>query len=766
MNKLKEEFNTFLNTNLNAEQKKAVTPKNGSFLVIAGAGSGKTRVITARITNLILEHNVEPSSIIALTFTNKAAGEMQHRIEQFLPHLQTKPIIATFHSYCLRLLKTHRHLLEKETFTILDANDQYKLVQTILKDHGLAQSFNAKTLLSNFSSFKMSDILKLDNDLPNIPDHHMQKFMELYNAYEGQKRVSNYFDFDDLLYRTYQLFATNATFQAQHHNRYRHILVDEYQDTNTIQHELLKKMSQVDHNLAVDSVCAVGDEDQSIYSWRGATIQNILDFDKEFHSTSIIKLEQNYRSTQRILDIANHVITHNSQRNHKKLWSDSTENHTPLQLECLSDLQEAYAITNNIKVLEKTEPLSSIAILYRTHYQSRIIEEALIKDSIPYKMIGGIQFYERKEIKDLIAYLRLVINPFDKMSFIRIINCPLRGFGAKFEEQFLQLWNSEPFSDFITIAQKLIDETLVAPKQIITLKEFIQLFHNLSDQTSPEYALDQFIKKTEYISYLQESFDKAEAQTKKENIFEFIRAAQYAQAVHNVTLSSFLDDITLMQEHMTADKHDKDCVQMMTLHSAKGLEFNTVLLSGIEDGIMPSNQSIETGNIEEERRLFYVGLTRAKKKLLLSHSKYRNTFGQMTVQRPSRFLQEIPADLLQREEAKHWSKSQLSTFFTQWNNQSLRKTTSSISSKRDNPFNPPLKTTVRPNFNTINNPTIVTTNTVDNLQGFKRLQSVKHPKFGLGIIQLIESSGNKTFITVHFSQYGKKKIESSFLTVF
>lgn len=764
MNEYKKKFQAFISSHLNAEQQKAVIPAHGSFLVIAGAGSGKTRVITSRITNLILEHNVEPSSIIALTFTNKAAGEMQHRIEQALPHTQTKPIIATFHSYCLRLLKTNRHLLKSETFSIIDSQDQYKLVQNIIKDHGVANIFNTKQLLSSFSSFKMSETLKLNDIAVNVPDHHLQKFMELYNAYESQKRVSNYFDFDDLLYKTYHLFDTNPTFQIQHQNRHRHVLVDEYQDTNTIQHELLKKMTLINGNVTVDSVCAVGDEDQSIYSWRGATVKNILEFDQEFPNTTIIKLEQNYRSTQRILDIANHVITHNRQRKHKKLWSNETENHTPLQLECLSDLQEAYSITNSIKVLNKTQPLSSIAILYRTHYQSRVIEEALIKDSIPYKMIGGIQFYERKEIKDLIAYMRLVVNPFDKMSFIRIINCPLRGLGAKFEEQFLELWDKNPFSNFLEIARKLIDDNLIAPKQVATVSSFIKFFNDLSDQTSPVEALEQFIKQTEYIVYLQDSFDKAEAQTKKENVFEFIRAAQYAEQIHKATLASFLEDITLMQEHMTGE-NSADSVQMMTLHSAKGLEFDTVLLSGIEDGIIPSNQSIEHGNIEEERRLFYVGLTRAKKKLLLTYSKYRNTFGQMTVQRASRFLDEIPSHLIQQEEAKHWSKSQFSTFFTQWVTQSTVATNKIV--KPIKPMIQQYASMPKANFNSIVNPTIVTTSKSSSLSfgKFKRLQSVKHPKFGLGIIQLIEPKGDKTFVTVHFTSYGKKKIESSFLEI-
>ncbi|MBI2352649.1 UvrD-helicase domain-containing protein [Candidatus Dependentiae bacterium] len=746
MNNLKT-FQDFVNSELNPEQQAVVRPQNGSFLVIAGAGSGKTRVITARIMNLILEHNVDPSSIMALTFTNKAAHEMQDRIEKFLPSSKEKPIIATFHSYCLRLLKTYRHLLTKETFSILDSQDQQKLLQNIIKEHGTSSTFNVKQLASYFSSFKMSNLLKIEVDIA-VPDHHFAQFLTLYNDYEKQKQLHNYFDFDDLLYKTYQLFDTNQLFQQQHSNRYRHILIDEYQDTNLIQHELLKKMTLSNKTMIVDSICAVGDEDQSIYSWRGATIQNILDFNKEFPFTKTIKLEQNYRSSQRILDIANQVISNNTQRNHKKLWSDKQQHHNPLQIECLSDLQEAHVLVQAINTIKKTDSLHEIAILYRTHYQSRIIEEALIKEAIPYKMIGGIQFYERKEIKDLLAYLRLITNPFDKLSFSRIINCPLRGLGEKFEEHFITTWNKNPLSTFIEIAKKIIIEKEGLSKQITALQGFINLFDNLSETSQPVTALESFIKKTNYIGYLEEHFDKQEALIKKENIIEFLRAAQYAQQVHQMTLSSFLEDIALMQEQMTK-KNDADCIQMMTLHSAKGLEFGTVFLSGLEDGIIPSNQSIESGNIEEERRLFYVGITRAKQKLLLTHSKHRNSFGQITIQRPSRFLEEISPSLIQKEESKYWTKSQFSTFFNQWNQ--------------------PTKLSARPSSAKINfdknSQANYSHSPHKSLPQFKKLQSVKHSIFGIGIIQSIEEKGNKNYVTVHFQNYGKKKIDGSFLTI-
>ncbi len=762
-------FDTFVATQLNHEQKTAVQAKDGSFLVIAGAGSGKTRVITARITNLILNHQIEPSSIIALTFTNKAAQEMQHRIGQFLPNLRTKPTIATFHAYCLKLLKKNNFLNNMPDFTVIDAQDAQKLLQSIVKEKGLEKLFNVKQLISFFSNFKMNEVLKLDEPAWNM--HHAQQFIELYNAYEQQKRMSNYLDFDDLLYKTYELFVKNPDFASRHLAHHRHVLVDEYQDTNLIQHELLKQMTQQNKKLAIDSVCAVGDEDQSIYSWRGANVKNILEFHNEFIGTQKIKLEQNYRSTQQILDIANSVIKHNVDRNHKQLWSANTKQHQPLLMECLSDLQEAALVAQLIHVISKKESLNSIAILYRTHYQSRIIEEALIKESIAYKMIGGISFYERKEIKDLLAYLRLVINPFDRISLFRVINCPARGLGEKFEEQFVQTWTQNPFCNWQEIAKILISQNQLAKKQATSLQEFLQMFEILDKKNedmdsrlhgneekenqdqkrekiltkfpSVTHYLEHFIKVTGYFSYLANSFEKIEAEEKRANVAEFLRAAAYFDEHQKVGLSQFLDEISLMQEMIKQDDQTSQRVNMMTLHSAKGLEFNTVLLVGLEEGLLPSSQSIGQENVQEERRLFYVGITRAREKLFISHSKYRNTFGKLDQQRPSRFLQEIPKHFMLQQEAAHWSKSSFVTFFQEW----FTGTPQKIVQK--NTAVPEIQSTTTSSFSA----------------NIKRLQSVKHEKFGLGIAHNVEQKGDKIFVTVHFTHHGTKKIESSFLKI-
>ncbi|OGB86469.1 hypothetical protein A3J41_02840 [candidate division TM6 bacterium RIFCSPHIGHO2_12_FULL_38_8] len=737
----KQSFDTFVNTQLNPQQKIAVTAKDGSFLVIAGAGSGKTRVITARITNLILNHQVQPSSIIALTFTNKAAQEMQHRIAQFLPDLRIKPTIATFHAYCLKLLKKNAYLQNAAQFSVIDAADAQKLLQSIIKEKGLEKLFNAKQLLSFFSTFKMNDVLKLDAPAWNM--HHAQQFTELYNAYEQQKKLSNYLDFDDLLYNTFELFTKNPEFATQHLKNHRHLLVDEYQDTNLIQHALLKQMTLQNKKLTIDSVCAVGDEDQSIYSWRGANVANILEFATEFAGTKKIKLEQNYRSTQQILNVANSVIKHNVNRNHKELWSDNPKKHEPLLLECLSDLQEASLIAQLINLCKEAK--SSIAILYRTHYQSRIIEEALIKASIAYKMIGGISFYERKEIKDLLAYLRLTLNPHDRISFFRIINCPARGLGEKFEETFVNLWNQNPFSTWQEVAKMLLEQKQLAQKQATSLEQFLTFFDvakKEKDQKKVCEILNHFIKQTNYLTYLTDHFEKIEAEEKRENIAEFLRAAAYFDENNQGGLSQFLDEISLMQDLIKQDDSATERVNMMTLHSAKGLEFNIVILVGLEEGLLPSNQSIGQENVEEERRLFYVGITRAREKLLISYSKYRNVFGKLDEQRPSRFLREIPASAVLHQEAAHWSKTSFATFFQEWITGEKNATTQKIS---------------------IVSTTPETTSTFST--NIKRLQSVKHATFGLGIAHQVEQKGDKIVVTVHFTHHGTKKIESSFLQV-
>ena len=794
----KEQFQIFLQTQLNEPQRKAVEKSHGSLLVIAGAGSGKTRVITARITNLIVNHGVDPRSIVALTFTNKAAKEMQERVSTFLQDRTLLPTVATFHSYCLQILKTHQRLLPFDNFVIMDSADQQKLVGSILKKHELEKRVNLKQMIYTISSYKNRNATGTSID--DADSASIYKFNEIYNAYEQEKRLSRCLDFDDLLVYTLKLFQENKEFKAKFQATIRHILVDEYQDTNTIQNELLRHMAlDAHHKLAIDSICAVGDEDQSIYSWRGATIENILKFSKDFGQAETIKIEQNYRSTQHILDIANHVIANNTARNHKNLWSEHKQAQKTIIFECNSEFQEADMICALVQTVAQHENLQSIAILYRTHYQSRVLEEAMIKANIPYKIIGGIQFYERKEIKDLLSYLRFFFNPFDRISFSRIINCPARGLGAKFEEEFDELWSINPFSNGLDIAKMLLEEKMTATKHQ-ALNNFRHLFLNMASDITPFEALKNIIEKTHYIDYIDDNFEKAEAQTKKENIQELFRAVLHFQEEGVATISALLESIALMQDSLKKQDAAKEYVQMMTLHSAKGLEFNTIILPGLEDGIIPSTPSINDNNVQEERRLFYVGLTRACKRLLITHCRTRSTYGQTNVQIRSRFLDEIPSNFVIEQAAHYWSQSQAKTYFTQWikgsnptsidtdhvqtfgsyakpsADKGISKTSQFNGSGNKNHSSYPAKSSVKsvtPKPTYTPKPTSAIGSTIDQIKNkigqltspFKKMQSIQHKTFGLGIVHEVEVKGTVTIVTVRFNLHGMKKIDSKFLEI-
>jgi DNA helicase-2/ATP-dependent DNA helicase PcrA len=702
-------FQNFIKTQLNPAQQQAVQHCSGPLLVIAGAGSGKTRVITARITNLIVTHHVSPHSIVALTFTNKAAQEMKERIAHFLPDKSQLPFVGTFHAYCVRLLKQHSNLIAFPAFTILDTDDQAKILQGILTRAGINKTITARTAAYQISQIKNQLVNPLDNPLFSHP--YMQ---QVYMAYEREKRESKCFDFDDLMLEILRLFKTNSTFKALHQQRVRHVLVDEYQDTNGVQHELLKQMALTQitpeksamhekngipesssklksasstlkkfaeqNFLVIDSVCAVGDEDQSIYSWRGATIANMLNFQKDFGNTTLIKIEQNYRSVQPILDLANTVIEHNNKRNSKKLWSDKKGTDRIRVFTCLSEYQEGELFAQCIKVArakQKAEQPDStrekqqdIAILYRTHVQSRAIEEALIKHSIPYKIIGGIQFYERKEVKDLLAYLRLLVNPFDRPSFFRIINTPARSLGAKFEELFYNYWSSEPFLTFAQVAQRLLDDEVVKNSKKVALLSFVSLFADFNPTTLPSVVLETIIKKIKYIDYLKESYETQEAQERIDNLQELVDALRYFEVNGVNTVELFLHEVALMQEKVQKQDSNQNPVLMMSLHAAKGLEFDMVLLAGMEEGIIPSTRSLESDDaVEEERRLFYVGITRAREYLMLTHTKYRYTYGKMVDQFTSRFLDEVPARLAQRQDTSYVSQALFRSIFSDWLNQ-------------------------------------------------------------------------------------------------
>lgn len=735
------DFNTFLKEELNPEQKKAVKNIKGPLLVIAGAGSGKTRVITARITHLLQNEQVHPAQIISLTFTNKAATEMKERIKKFLGSGSGMPFVGTFHSYCLYLLKTNTHLIGWDAFTILDEDDKRSLLTKLLKKSQLYKKQTPQQVSYAISLAKNQCASLNDYIKNNVENSQLQELMQ---EYEKEKRKSKCFDFDDLLLETVKLFE-NEEFKNDHQYQVRHVLVDEYQDTNVIQHSLLKHMASAPkRELAIDSLCVVGDEDQSIYSWRGATVDNIIHFKKDFKGTKQIKIEQNYRSKKPILAIANKVIANNKNRNEKKLWSDKPGRDCVRILQCLSGYQEADIIARYCKILSNNKALASTAILYRTHFQSRVLEEALIKQSIPYNLVGGVRFYERKEIKDMLAYLRLIVNPFDRVAFMRAINCPARGLGDKFIEEFMALWDTEPLLNFKELAAKICETLAPAKKESVVF--FTNLFINKTQQGPAAEAIADILTGSGYLLYLKKSYEKQESEDRHANIKELLNAAHFFAQQSKGSVEQFLDEVSLLVEKTALENEDKVPVTMMTLHAAKGLEFDHVIIPGIEENLFPSPRSInEASQLEEERRLFYVGITRARNRLLLTHARYRQTYGQMEQAAPSRFLHEVPSQYAQSEQAASWQQYEVTTYFSRW----LGFSSANPEVMTFSQFKPPAS--------------VVKIATKPVLKGgFKKHQTIKHKVFGLGIIKDIEEKKTKTFVTAQF-KIGIKKIDSKFV---
>lgn len=769
-------FEQFLKTQLNEQQKKAVKHDKGSLLVIAGAGSGKTRVITARIAYLILHKQVDPRSIVALTFTNKAAREMEQRVISFLDGQYPPPFIGTFHAYCLRLLKQNRNLLTIPDFSIMDADDQLKIVTGIIARTHLKQKVSPKELLYHISKLKSSSIHGIAAQPEQEYDQIIQDVAQLY---EKEKRASKCLDFDDLLLEVVRLFYKHEDFKNYIHQAVEHILVDEYQDTNHVQHELLKLMSKEGKKIVAKSVCVVGDEDQSIYSWRGATVANIMNFKKDFPRTTMVTIEQNYRSVQPILEIANKVIAYNTNRNPKKLWSAKEARNRVQLMTCISGYQEAELVAQCIKQASLKQSRNSIAILYRTHFQSRVIEEALIRSSIPYTIIGGIQFYARKEIKDILAYLRLAINPFDRISFKRVINCPTRGLGTKFQEQFIETWEQEPLLDCLQLSTKLIEDKEIKGVKKDSVQEFCGTITRLQALELPTAAIEQLLVRINYIQYLKDSFDKREAEEKIENVREFIRATAHFEQQGITTVRGLLEEITLMQEK-TDKKANNDCVQLMTLHAAKGLEFDTVLLTGLEEGLLPSARSLyDSESVEEERRLFYVGITRAQERLVITHARMRNSYGSTNDQLVSRFVKEMPSSLYHANDCCSWQSYQLSRFFADWyGNKADTNTvltfglahTPSNSSRKKRPTHPhPTRAlTARAQSSKKTSASRIKNDFMSILKknvdtGWRINQPVQHKTFGIGIVKKAEKKGTVTYVTAQFKT-GTKKVNSDFLT--
>lgn len=636
---------------LNEPQREAVYHTDGPLLILAGAGSGKTRVLTHRIAYLIEERNVNPWNILAITFTNKAAGEMRERVDSLVGFGSESIWVSTFHSMCVRILRRFIDRLGYDNrFTIYDTDDQKTLMKEVCKKVAIdTKVFKERSLMSAISSAKNELILPDEFELNVGGDFAKLKIAKVYREYEAQLKANNALDFDDLLVKTVQLLQTQPDVLENYQERFRYIMVDEYQDTNTVQFQLVRLLAGKYRNL-----CVVGDDDQSIYKFRGANIRNILDFEHEFSDACVIKLEQNYRSTGNILNAANRVIANNKGRKEKTLWTANGEGELVHLRQFDTGYDEADFIAEDIKKEVRVgASYNDHAVLYRTNAQSRLLEEKFVAMNVPYKIVGGVNFYARREIKDLLAYLKTIDNGMDDIAVRRIINVPKRGIGLTTINRIQESAAERGLGFYETLmAPELIPGIGRSAAKLDSFAALIEYFKGLTGQMSITDLLREVIEKTGYMESL-DSEDKEDAQARKENIDELInKAAAYEEAAEDrdepATLSAFLEEVALVADIDSLDE-EQDYVVLMTLHSAKGLEFPHVYLAGMEDGLFPSYMTItsdDRDDLEEERRLCYVGITRAEQELTLTCARRRMVRGETQYNKISRFIKEIPAELL------------------------------------------------------------------------------------------------------------------------
>ena len=636
---------------LNEPQREAVYHTDGPLLILAGAGSGKTRVLTHRIAYLIEERNVNPWNILAITFTNKAAGEMRERVDSLVGFGSESIWVSTFHSMCVRILRRFIDRLGYDNrFTIYDTDDQKTLMKEVCKKVAIdTKVFKERILMSAISSAKNELILPDEFELNAGGDFAKLKIAKVYREYEAQLKANNALDFDDLLVKTVQLLQTQPDVLENYQERFRYIMVDEYQDTNTVQFQLVRLLAGKYRNL-----CVVGDDDQSIYKFRGANIRNILDFEHEFSDACVIKLEQNYRSTGNILNAANRVIANNKGRKEKTLWTANGEGELVHLRQFDTGYDEADFIAEDIKKeVRAGASYNDHAVLYRTNAQSRLLEEKFVAMNVPYKIVGGVNFYARREIKDLLAYLKTIDNGMDDIAVRRIINVPKRGIGLTTINRIQESAAERGLGFYETLmAPELIPGIGRSAAKLDSFAALIEYFKGLTGQMSITDLLREVIEKTGYMESL-DSEDKEDAQARKENIDELInKAAAYEEAAEDrdepATLSAFLEEVALVADIDSLDE-EQDYVVLMTLHSAKGLEFPHVYLAGMEDGLFPSYMTItsdDRDDLEEERRLCYVGITRAEQELTLTCARRRMVRGETQYNKISRFIKEIPAELL------------------------------------------------------------------------------------------------------------------------
>lgn len=739
---------------LNNKQQEAVFLTEGPLLILAGAGSGKTRVLTHRIAYLIEEKSVNPWNILAITFTNKAAGEMRERVDNLIGFGAESVWVSTFHSMCVRILRRYADRIGyTNSFTIYDTDDQKTVMKEVCKKLQIdTKNLKEKAILGKISACK-DELIGAEQFLKETQnDFGMKKIAMAYSEYQKQLKSNNAMDFDDLIFKTVELFRMNPDVLESYQERFKYIMVDEYQDTNTAQFKLISLLAGKYRNL-----CVVGDDDQSIYGFRGANINNILDFEKIFNDAHVIKLEQNYRSTQNILDAANQVISNNYGRKSKTLWTDNGEGEKINFTAYNTGFDEANGIVSDIKtkVEERKYDYRDIAILYRTNAQSRALEEKFVQNNIPYRVFGGVNFYARKEIKDILAYLKTIDNATDDVAVKRIINVPKRGIGQTTIDR-VSIYADEneiSFYDALRDARNISTISKGASK-IEPFTNMIQMLRSKASVYSVTELVEDVVEDTGYIQYLKDTETEDEVEQRVENINELItKAKNYDDTAEEPTLSGFLEEVALVADIDNLDENTNRVV-LMTLHSAKGLEYPVVYLAGLEDGLFPSYMTITSEDpnaLEEERRLAYVGITRAMKELNLSAAKQRMIRGETQYNKVSRFVKEIPRNLL-KVDGKETSERRVSKENRVIKDESVFKR------------NTPVRTPVRTNYSSLSSSNIFDKTSSGNKAtlSYGIGDNVKHIKFGIGKVVDIKDGGRDYEVTVDFDTAGTKKMFASF----
>mgnify|MGYP002713522606 FL=1 len=724
---------------LNDKQAEAVQHTKGPLLVLAGAGSGKTRVLTTSIANLIENEGVDPRNILAITFTNKAANEMKDRVAALLNMDVSHLWIGTFHSICARILRMN---IEKigysSNFTIYDTNDQRTLIKEIINDLGYKDDISVRDAQNLISSLKNksispSEFLKIDGYYRN-----QNEYYEIYRLYEKRKKEYNSLDFDDLIEKVLELFKKDKQVLEYYQKKFEYVFVDEYQDTNAGQYELIKYFGGYHNNVIV-----VGDADQSIYSFRGADISNILNFERDFEDAKVIKLEQNYRSTSNILNTANSLIENNIERKDKNLWTSNGNGDEVIYKNNSVESEESKFVVDEIKSLVNSDySYNDIAILYRTNAQSRSFEETLMKNLIDYKVIGGLKFYDRKEIKDLVSYLKIIVNPKDDVALKRIINEPKRGIGQKSVEQMSRIASENDIAMLELITNPSYDQLLTDRLKKLAYKFYNplqEIFENALKYTITD-LINEVLDKSGYLKSLEASYS-VEDRARIDNINEFISAAsEYEENNPDDTIYDYLENLSLISDlEKTEDKDDS--VVLMTMHAAKGLEFPVVFVVGLDDGLFPGKRSIDEGNIEEERRLFYVAITRAREKLYLTSSEVRRAYGQPIYYKTSRFIDEIRENIKELE-----NKS-----FASFNSRSFERA-SNEDYMREKTRQSVLDTKLKKHENSD--------------ETYQVGDKVVHSKWGQGMVVQIKESEDGNELVVAFDKKGLKKLNQDYAPIY